>query len=144
MSIWFRLMLHFYFIHTILTCKKQHLKNGNCSFFEQRVEKDGEVLSLVFVLRFTKTYKYRPGIKSQTLGFRAPTFYRWATKTLGSYMTPVLQVLPGLAFFESVMWINRIKKLINFELGEEIKVFFVYVSKCEERNTKLRTAPCKP
>ena len=39
--------------------KKEHLKNENYSLFERRVEKDGEVLSLVFFLHFKKIYKSR-------------------------------------------------------------------------------------
>ena len=59
-----------------------------------------------------------------------------------SYMTRVLQLhTAGISDVDSVMFTNRIRKMVNFELGKEIEKY-VFRSSCHELiKTKKNVSP---
>ena len=79
------------------------------------------------------------GIEPQTSEFRAPALHHWATETLwwGHYEVHMASVLhpARISNIDSVMFVNRIRKIVSFELGKEIvKDIFVLVPSVGQRN----------
>ena len=64
--------------------------------------------------------------RTQTFGFRAPTLYHWATETMVNkiyYKVHMIRVLHAarISNVNSVMFVNRIREMVSFELGKEIE-----------------------
>ena len=78
------------------------------------------------------------GIEPETIGFRAPMLYHWATDSTVSevyYEVHVTRVLytVRVSNVDSVMLVDGTRKTVSFELGKEIEQDFF--SSCHERET---------
>ena len=81
---------------------------------------------LVMSMKQRKNSESPWGIEPQTFGFCIPMFYHWATETTESefyYKVQMTQVLHTVRIsnVNSIIFVNRIREMVNFELGKDIK-----------------------
>ena len=81
---------------------------------------------LVMSMKQRKNSESPWGIEPQTFGFCVPMFYHWATETTESkvyYKVQMTQVLHTVRIsnVNSIIFVNRIREMVNFELGKDIK-----------------------
>ena len=78
------------------------------------------------------------GIKPHTFGLCVLMLYHWTTETLWWARSITLFVLQtaGISNVHSIMFVNWIREMVSFELGKEIKMFFIYYEHRIKKNSE--------
>ena len=83
------------------------------------------------------------GIKPHTFGLCILMLYHWTTETLwwARSITKFIwhmscKLLGSAMSIASIMFVNGIREMVSFELGKEIKMFFIYYEHWKKKNSE--------